>query len=96
MYHPRHRSSHPARASVELIALHNQERVAAKLAPLVANDKLVAAAQIHARDMADHDKMSHGGSDGSKFNERIKSARACWSASGWRRTSPRDRRRWQR
>src|SRR5262249_35869674 len=55
----------------ELVAAHNRERAAANLAPLAANEKLVAAALVHARDMAGHDTMSHDGSDGSKFNERI-------------------------
>jgi uncharacterized protein YkwD len=55
----------------ELVAAHNRERAAANLAPLTANAKLVAAARLHARDMAEHDMMSHDGSDGSKFNERI-------------------------
>jgi uncharacterized protein YkwD len=56
---------------VELIAAHNRERAAAKLGPLVANASLVAAAHIHAKDMAEHDMLSHEGSDGSKFHERI-------------------------
>jgi uncharacterized protein YkwD len=56
---------------VELVALHNRERAAEKLEPLVANAKLTAAALTQARDMAEHEKMSHEGSDGSKFNERI-------------------------
>src|SRR5262245_19783163 len=40
---------------VDLIAAHNRERAAAKLAPLAANEKLGAAARGHARDMAEHD-----------------------------------------
>jgi len=55
----------------ELIAAHNRERATAKRAPLVANEQLEAAARIHARDMAEHEKMDHEGSDGSQFNERI-------------------------
>jgi uncharacterized protein YkwD len=54
-----------------LVAAHNKERVTEKRAPLGANAKLSAAALAHARDMAEHEKMSHEGSDGSKFNERI-------------------------
>jgi uncharacterized protein YkwD len=53
-----------------LIAAHNRERKIADLPPLVANAKLEAAARIHARDMAEHDTMSHDGSDGSKFQDR--------------------------
>jgi uncharacterized protein YkwD len=56
---------------VELVAAHNRERAAEKLPPLVANAKLSAAALVHARDMAEHNKMTHDGSDGSKFDERI-------------------------
>jgi uncharacterized protein YkwD len=55
----------------ELVAAHNKERAAAKLGPLTPNAKLMAAARVHARDMAEHEFMSHEGSDGSKFNERI-------------------------
>jgi uncharacterized protein YkwD len=55
----------------ELVAAHNRERAAEKLEPLTPSAKLTAAALGHARDMAEHDKMTHDGSDGSKFNERI-------------------------
>src|SRR5258707_1370876 len=55
----------------DLVAAHNRERAAQKLEPLAANAKLSAAALSHARDMAEHEKMDHEGSDGSKFNERI-------------------------
>jgi uncharacterized protein YkwD len=55
----------------ELVAAHNKERAANELGPLVPNAKLTAAALGHARDMAEHNKLSHEGSDGSKFNERI-------------------------
>ena len=54
-----------------LVAAHNRERAAEKLEPLTANVQLSAAALLHARDMAEHEKMTHEGSDGSKFNERI-------------------------
>jgi uncharacterized protein YkwD len=58
----------------ELIAAHNRERAAANLSPLSGNPKLEAAARRHARDMADHDMMSHEGSDGSKPQDRIERA----------------------
>jgi uncharacterized protein YkwD len=54
-----------------LVAAHNRERAAANLPPLAANPKLTAAAEAHARDMAEHDKMSHEGSDGSTPDQRI-------------------------
>jgi uncharacterized protein YkwD len=60
-----------SREMKRLVDAHNREREEAKLAPLVPNAKLTAAALGHARDMAEHDAMSHDGSDGSKFNERI-------------------------
>src|SRR5262249_9756648 len=52
---------------LELVAAHNRERAAEKLAPLTPDAMLTAAALVQARDMAAHDKMSHEGSDGSKF-----------------------------
>jgi len=39
---------------------------------LVVDDRLTAAAQLHAEDMADHQQMSHVGSNGSKFHQRIR------------------------
>jgi len=56
---------------VKLVEEHNRERAKEKLGPLVANPLHTAAARQHAADMAEHDMMSHEGSDGSKFNERI-------------------------
>jgi uncharacterized protein YkwD len=56
---------------VELIEAHNRERAAANLPPLAANPKLMAAATLHARDMAEHEMMSHEGTDGSTPQERI-------------------------
>ena len=61
----------PSAEMAALIAAHNRERASEKLPPLVANAKLMAAALVQARDMAEHNKLSHEGSDGSKFNERI-------------------------
>ena len=48
-----------------LVEAHNRERAKAGLPPLSANPKLEAAALAHSRDMAEHDKMTHEGSDGS-------------------------------
>src|SRR5262245_44278505 len=50
---------------------HNRERAAAKLPPLTASAKLDAAALAHARDMAESDKMTHEGRDGSTPAQRI-------------------------
>jgi uncharacterized protein YkwD len=54
-----------------LIEAHNRERATEKKAPLKLNARLEAAARAHARDMADHEMMSHDGSDGSTPSQRI-------------------------
>jgi uncharacterized protein YkwD len=58
----------------ELVTAHNKVRAEHKLPPLKANARLTKAAIGHARDMAEHDKLTHEGSDGSKSFERIKRA----------------------
>jgi uncharacterized protein YkwD len=70
----------PARAAADLIlddllAAHNKVRAAEDLPPLKANARLTEAARAHARDMAEHDKLSHDGSDGSDPPDRIKRAK---------------------
>jgi uncharacterized protein YkwD len=55
-----------------LIESHNRERAKEKLPPLRANPLLAAAAREHARDMAEHQKLSHEGSDGSDPAQRVK------------------------
>jgi len=52
----------------------NKERNAHGLASLCLNTKLQNAAQGHSNDMAEHDYMSHTGSDGSKMSQRIERA----------------------
>jgi uncharacterized protein YkwD len=54
-----------------LLIAHNRERSEAKLEPLVLDAKLTAAAVGHARDMAEHGRMTHDGSDGSTAGERV-------------------------
>ena len=68
----------PTQAEVEadpvataLLEAHNRERAGEKLPPLKLNAKLTAAARVQARDMAEHAKMSHDGSDGSTPPQRI-------------------------
>ena len=41
------------------------------LGPLKYNDKLTAASQVHAKDLAAHGTISHSGTDGSGHGERI-------------------------
>ena len=54
-----------------VVEAHNRERKEAGLPPVKASAKLQAAAQAHARDMAEHEKMDHKGSDGSTPFRRI-------------------------
>jgi uncharacterized protein YkwD len=58
----------------QLIALINEARSKAKLAPLTINAQLSAAAQAHSLDMACGDFLSHTGSDGSWVGVRLKTA----------------------
>lgn len=55
----------------ELLDAHNEIRAEEKLPPLTISPKLEAAAKVHARDMAEHTKMSHDGSDESTPGVRI-------------------------
>ncbi|HZW31704.1 MAG TPA: CAP domain-containing protein [Isosphaeraceae bacterium] len=60
------------RLRVEVGAAHNRIRAAAKLPALETSERLQAAAQAHARDMAVRRKMIHQGSKGSRPIDRIK------------------------
>jgi uncharacterized protein YkwD len=69
--------SSPSRASADttlddLLAAHNKVRAEQKLPPLRLNSRLNDAARGHARDMAEHTKLTHEGSDGSDIKTRIK------------------------
>ncbi len=55
----------------ELVAAHNRIRTEKGLSPLKADPELMKAAQVHAKDMAEHEKMSHEGSDGSSPAQRV-------------------------
>ncbi|HEU5115390.1 MAG TPA: CAP domain-containing protein [Isosphaeraceae bacterium] len=55
----------------DLVAAHNRIRTEKKLSPLKPDPDLMKAAQVHARDMADHEKMTHEGSDGSTPAQRV-------------------------
>ncbi len=54
-----------------MLVLVNAEREKAGCAPLTENAKLTKAAQDHSQDMADHENMSHTGSDGSSMSDRL-------------------------
>jgi uncharacterized protein YkwD len=62
-----------------VIAIVNSHRAAAGLGALGANGALNAAAAGHSRDQATVDKMSHTGSNGSSFGQRISAAGYGWS-----------------
>ncbi|MFB9234277.1 CAP domain-containing protein [Plantactinospora siamensis] len=55
----------------QVIDLVNQERAKAGCGSLAANSALMKAARLHSKDQAAHNTMSHDGSDGSQFFERI-------------------------
>lgn len=59
-------------AKEKLIEAHNRLRKEEKLRTLSPSKKLQAAAEVHAKDMAQHSKMSHEGTDGSSTSDRIK------------------------
>jgi uncharacterized protein YkwD len=54
-----------------LLTLHNEQRIAAGLAPLQISAALQASAQAHAEDCAARGFGSHTGSDGSTSRQRI-------------------------
>ncbi len=66
----------------QLLTLVNQARCDAGKAPLALNDKLIAAAERHSKDMGDNNFFDHTGSDGSKFNERIRDAGYSYTTAG--------------
>jgi uncharacterized protein YkwD len=63
-----------------LLDAHNFIRQRNKLAPLALSPALCKSAEIHARDMANHEKMTHTGSDGSNPSQR---ARRVGYRSSW-------------
>ncbi|MEU1177403.1 CAP domain-containing protein [Streptomyces sp. NPDC005820] len=54
-----------------VLELVNAERKKAGCSALTENAKLTKAAQDHSQDMADHQNMSHTGSDGSSMSDRL-------------------------
>ncbi|WP_422931123.1 CAP domain-containing protein [Singulisphaera sp. PoT] len=57
-----------------LVEAHNRERAKDQLPFLKSDPKLESAALVQARDMAEHNKMTHEGSDGSTAAQRIERA----------------------
>ncbi|MFI6162531.1 CAP domain-containing protein [Micromonospora haikouensis] len=76
----------------EVVNLVNAERAKAGCGALKIDDKLMAAAQAHSQDQADHRKMTHDGSDGSDVGERLDRAGYAWRAYGenvaWNQQTP--------
>jgi uncharacterized protein YkwD len=66
------RADTPDPVVASLVEAHNREREAEGLGPLKLDPKLTAAAKVHAQDMAEHETMSHDGSDGSTPAQRVK------------------------
>ena len=60
--------------SWEILTLVNAARAANGVPALAMNNRLVEAAQRHSNDMANGDFLSHTGSDGSQFGERVTDA----------------------
>ena len=56
----------------QMLDLVNQERAKSGASPLKLNEKLDKAADEHTQDQANSNKMSHSGSNGSKFGDRLK------------------------
>jgi uncharacterized protein YkwD len=66
----------------DLLAAHNKVRAEEKRPPLKLSARLTEAARSHARDMAEHDHLTHEGSDGSDAAKRIKRAGYVYRAMG--------------
>ncbi|MGN9907250.1 CAP domain-containing protein [Phytohabitans sp. LJ34] len=68
--------SSPAQSADEnkVVEITNQERAAAGCGAVKVNTKLAAAARLHSQDQAEHNKMSHTGSDGSSPWQRSERA----------------------
>lgn len=65
-----------------VLVLVNAERAKAGCAPLTENAKLTKAAQDHSQDMADHQNMSHTGSDGSSMSDRLSRVGYAYRSAG--------------
>lgn len=65
-----------------VVKLVNQERAKAGCSAVKLNGRLTDAAQEHSADMAEHENMSHTGSDGSTPSDRISAAGYNWRSYG--------------
>jgi uncharacterized protein YkwD len=66
----------PAQSADEnrVVEITNQERADAGCGPVKVNSKLATAARLHSQDQAEHNNMSHTGSDGSSPWQRSERA----------------------
>ncbi|MEU7839389.1 CAP domain-containing protein [Micromonospora sp. NPDC049114] len=76
----------------EVVDLVNAERAKAGCKALSVDDKLMTAAQRHSQDQADHQNMSHTGSDGSNTGVRLDRVGYAWRTYGenvaWNQKTP--------
>ncbi|MCG5471326.1 CAP domain-containing protein [Micromonospora sp. LAH09] len=76
----------------EVVDLVNAERAKAGCKALSIDDKLMTAAQKHSQDQADHQNMSHTGSDGSNAGTRLDRVGYTWRTYGenvaWNQKTP--------
>lgn len=61
-------------AEDQVVGIVNAERADAGCGPLKVDDRITAAAQAHAEDMAAKDYFSHDSQDGRTFDQRIRNA----------------------
>ncbi|MBQ0895829.1 hypothetical protein KBX37_22485 [Micromonospora sp. U56] len=76
----------------QVVDLVNAERAKAGCGKVSIDDKLMLAAQRHSQDQADHQNMSHTGSDGSDAGDRIDRVGYTWRTYGenvaWNQKTP--------
>ncbi|MEV0808591.1 CAP domain-containing protein [Micromonospora sp. NPDC050200] len=76
----------------QVVDLVNAERAKAGCGKVGVDDKLMLAAQRHSQDQADHQNMSHTGSDGSDAGDRIDRVGYTWRTYGenvaWNQKTP--------
>ncbi|TYZ60802.1 hypothetical protein PybrP1_004002 [[Pythium] brassicae (nom. inval.)] len=70
-----------ANFQAKMLAAVNAERAKNGLAAMCTNRKLQKAAQLHSEDMATKNFMSHMGSNGSNFADRIKAQGFNWNGA---------------
>ncbi|MEU8586018.1 CAP domain-containing protein [Streptomyces sp. NPDC048664] len=68
--------------AARILELVNAERAKVGCSALTLNSTLDKVAQAHSADMAEHQNMSHTGSDGSDPGERITAGGYAWSSYG--------------